>query len=129
MQELINKLNLVASYFLLLLFLLVSSSSSTLFLHFYGSSTLFRPVLCSEQSSQAQSSDFHFTFLVETRMAYFLLFRHPNADITVPVVPVPLVVRDIAWFSHLLFCPCLCLCLEDPQTSSISYLQFTGLEV
>ena len=28
-------------------------------------------------------------------MAYFFLFRLPNAEITVPAVPVPLVARDI----------------------------------
>ena len=68
-------------------------------------STLFHSVLCSEQFSLSQTSDFHFTFLVETRMAYFFLFRLPNAEITVPAVPVPLVACDIpwSWKSHLLF--------------------------
>ena len=59
-------------------------------------STLFHSVLCSEQFSLSQSSDFDFTFLGgATNMAYFFLFRLPNAEITVPAVPVPLVARDI----------------------------------
>ena len=60
-------------------------------------STLFHSVLCLEQFSLSQTSDFQFTFLVETRMAYFFLFRLQNAEITVPSVPVPLVACDIPW--------------------------------
>ena len=87
-QELIDKLNLVASCtFLLLLFLPLLLLLST----------LFHSVLCLEQFSLSQTSDFHFTFLVETRMAYFFLFRLQNAEITVPSVPVPLVACDIPW--------------------------------
>ena len=66
-------------------------------------STLFHSVLCSEQFSLSQSSDFHFTFLAETNMAYFFLFRLPKAEITVPAVPVPPLARDI-WKHDSMIC-------------------------